>query len=981
MLECLAAVLSIAKLTPGQEGYYERSVAAGVDDYYAGKGESPGIWAGRGARELELEGVVEEGELGKLVRGLHPLTGAQLRRHPPARTITVERIDPESGERRVEEKRLAPVAGFDLVFGAPKSVSLLHALGDEETRLAVVQAHAAAWQAALSYLEAEACVTRRGRNGVIRERASGFVAAAYQHRTSRAQDPHLHTHVLVANMAKSPSDGEWRALDGEALLSTYRLAAGYLYQAHLRSELSRSLGVAWEAPVKGMAEIAGVPEGALRAFSRRRGQVLEYLAGRGTAGFYAGRVAALETRERKEEVDLVRLRAEWRARAAEHGLGRIELEALLHRSPQRELTASELLGLAERLLGPEGLTERRSAFSEPELLMAWAEAHEQGVPAERLRRICARFLSLAEVEWVGQTPQPGRPAFYSTRELLAVERATLALVRRGRDTGAPFVSADAVERIIASRPERFALAPDQEAMVRAAATSRDGVVAVVGRAGAGKTTALHALAQALATAGIPVLGAAPSGAAAEKLGDETGLSSTTLHRLLLEAERKGGLPRGCVLVLDEAGTAETRVLARVLALVERVEGKAILVGDPHQLPAVGAGGFFAAIVEREGALELAGNRRQRDRLEREALEAVRRGLGREYLAFAERQGRLFVSDDPLALRTRLLADWWRAARRDLVGTVMIAQRRRDVAELNAVARALMDAEGRLGRERLEIAGREFRAGDRIVCLRNSDALGVRNGTRGTIEQVDRARGRLHVRTDRGDDVCLDRRYLEAGDVRHAYALTGHASQGLTVERAFVLGADAGRLQEWGYVALSRAREETRLYVRGGELEPETHAQELGGGDPLSRFAQALESSGSERLALEQGPLAAGPKAQTRLVLERSERDRLIEQQRLATEKIRARGKERLAEAERRLERLPFYARGARREELRREIARERAALRLADEKLVGLELRSREAQQRPPLARARPEVAVERDRTPQLERTRAPAQLELGIDL
>jgi hypothetical protein len=166
-------------------------------------------------------------------------------------------------------------------------------------------------------------------------------------------------------------------------------------------------------------------------------------------------------------------RAEWRARAAEHGLGRPELEALLHRSPHRELAGSELLGLAERLLGPEGLTEKRSAFSEPELLMAWAEAHDQGVPAERLRRICGRFLSLAEVEWVGQTPQPGRPAFYSTSELLALERA--------------------------------ALAPDQEAMVRAAATRGDGVVAVVGRAGAGKTTALHALAQAFEAAAVPVL--------------------------------------------------------------------------------------------------------------------------------------------------------------------------------------------------------------------------------------------------------------------------------------------------------------------------------------------------------------------------------------------------------------------------------------------------------------------------------------------
>src|SRR5580765_7102081 len=149
----IADVLSIAKLTPGQEGYYERSVAAGLDDYYAGRGESPGVWTGRGARELELEGLVHDGELGRLIRGLHPHSEEELRRHPKARLITVERIDPISDERRIETKRLAPVAGFDLVFSPPKSVSLLHALGDEETRRAVNEAHLTAWQAALGYLE------------------------------------------------------------------------------------------------------------------------------------------------------------------------------------------------------------------------------------------------------------------------------------------------------------------------------------------------------------------------------------------------------------------------------------------------------------------------------------------------------------------------------------------------------------------------------------------------------------------------------------------------------------------------------------------------------------------------------------------------------------------------------------------------------------------------------------------------------------
>src|SRR5829696_1960472 len=401
----VGGVLSIAKLTPGQEGYYERSVAAGLDDYYAGRGESPGVWTGRGARELELEGLVHDGELGRLIRGVHPQSEKQLRTHPKARVITIERIDPLSDERSIETKKLAPVAGFDLVFSPPKSVSLLHALGDEETRRAVNEAHLSAWQSALAYLEDEACVTRRGKNGVFREHASGFVAAAYQHRTSRAQDPHLHTHVIVANMAKSPSDGNWRALDGEPILKSYRLAAGYLYQAQLRAGLSRTLGVEWEEPHKGMAELRHVPREVIREFSTRRAQVVQQVDRAGGGGFYAAQAAAHKTRERKEHVDLGQLRDDWRARAAEHGLGNRELQALLGRAQFEDLSAEVLLAIAERVL-----------------------------------RLATRLTQTAGVERVGDTPSPGRPARYSTAELVAVEQAALALVERGREAEAPAIS-------------------------------------------------------------------------------------------------------------------------------------------------------------------------------------------------------------------------------------------------------------------------------------------------------------------------------------------------------------------------------------------------------------------------------------------------------------------------------------------------------------------------------------------------------------
>jgi conjugative relaxase-like TrwC/TraI family protein len=845
-------VLSVAKLTLGQEGYYQRSVAQGLDDYYAGRGESSGIWTGRGAEDLGLAGVVHDGQLADLAKCLHPATGERLRRPPRPRTITIERINPFSDQRRIEQKKLAPVSGFDLVFSAPKSVSLLHALGDERTRRAVSEAHIDAWQAALTYLEDEACVTRRGRNGVIREHARGFVAAAYQHRTSRAQDPQLHTHVIVGNLAQSP-DGKWRALDGEAILKTYRLAAGYLYQAHLRAALRRSLGVEWRDPVKGMAEIKGVPAQVLAAFSQRRAQVVDYMDGHGTAGFYASKVAAVETRERKEEVDLVALRDDWRARALDLGFGQTEIAALLDRAPVAEHDSRDLLRIANTMVGPTGLTERRTAFSTPELVMAWVEALSQGADADRIRELSARLVRLEGVREVGAAPSPGRPGRYSTTELISVERAALALVGRGLATGAPTATTETLDRVLAARPADHALSPDQLAMVRAATQSTDRVVNVVGLAGSGKTTAVHTVAEAFAIEGAPIIGAAPSGAAAQRLGDETGIPSTTLHRLLTSES----LPHGCVLVIDEAGMAETRVLAPVLTMVERAGGKAVLVGDPHQLPAVGAGGLFAAIVERHGAVELTENRRQHDPMERKVLARLRKGFGRDYLAYAEKEGRFVVSDDPVTMRARLLADWWEHSRHDLSGNVMIALRRRDVNELNVLARTLLKTDGRLGGERVEAAGLEFAAGDRVVCRRNSDALAVRNGTRGTIEAVDPEARAITLVTDRGDRTTLPAGYLDAGHVRHGYAITGHAGQGLTVDRAFVLGSADGRLQEWGYVAFSRARDATTVYITSTTALGDGHARALDGRDATTRFAAALEESSIEHLASDQQPLPGG----------------------------------------------------------------------------------------------------------------------------
>jgi hypothetical protein len=172
------------------------------------------------------------------------------------------------------------------------------------------------------------------------------------------------------------------------------------------------------------------------------------------------------------------------------------------------------------------------------------------------------------VELLEHEGTPGQPARFTTRELLEVEREAVELAFAGRNVAMPL-------------PERRPLAAalmltghdltgEQRMLVDQAATRPDRVVCVVGAAGSGKTLALRALADAYRGIDVTVLGAAPSGRAADELQAATGVRSRTLHRLLLDAQRNGGLPRGCVLVVDEAGMAETRVLAPLLYAVDRI---------------------------------------------------------------------------------------------------------------------------------------------------------------------------------------------------------------------------------------------------------------------------------------------------------------------------------------------------------------------------------------------------------------------------
>jgi ATP-dependent exoDNAse (exonuclease V) alpha subunit len=511
-------------------------------------------------------------------------------------------------------------------------------------------------------------------------------------------------------------------------------------------------------------------------------------------------------------------------------------------------------------------------------------------------------------------------------------------------------------------------------MVRDVAASPSRVVCVVGHAGAGKTVALGALAEAFRREGYLALGAAPSGVSAAALEAETGVPSVTLHRLLSETWGRGGLPRGCLLLVDEAGMADTRTLTRALFQVEHADGKLVLVGDPAQLTAVGPGGLFAALVERIGAVELHDNRRQRSELERRALALLREGESRDYLAHAAEQGRLRVAETRTEAKAQLAADWWQAASSDLADCVMIAYRRADVSELNAVARTLLDREGKLGPERVSLdSGLELAVGDRVLCTRNDRALGVCNGHRGTVVGVDGEERAIVVELDDRRRLTFPARYLDAGHVRHAYALTGHKTQGLTVERAFVLAEGQGKLREWGYVALSRARCETRLYAVAQEVNPDASPHRLEPAGPFERLADALTRSAAQTLALDTGQ-ADNPTALAR-------RARLLGDRKEALKKERTRAVRGLHQAQRRLDGLGLVGRARHGRSLRDRIEERRERLAGLERELERLEQEVRRTRERARelfRSQPRPERGLGRER----ELGRTPERsLSRGIEL
>jgi len=798
------------------------------------------------------------------------------------------------------------VVGYDVTFSVEKSVSALWARAEDPVRSEIIAAVDAAVAAGVDYLERHALrVQVKG----TRQEARGLIAASYLHSTSRALDPQLHRHVVIANIARGP-EGQMRALDGMGFFF-HAKTAGHVARSELRHQLTARLGVEWSPVVRGLSEVSGVGDEAIAAISTRSHEMAAAALaieaesqGAISTGSAASRQAlALATRAPKVGgVDPEALRSRWTATLDATGLDAEAFDAALYRVPGPALVRSEeVADLFAWLAGAHGVTEMQAAFDRRHVVQAVASWSVDRLSAAGCQDLADRWLASPEVVPLrsmrrqalctdvihrhdGAAVKAAAEQQFSTRAMLAIESRIESGYERGRDLGRAMVSSDIVEGVLA-RPGFAHLSAEQRGLVHHLTTAGHETTLVRGPAGTGKTTAIEAAARAWEAAGYRVLGTSVNGNAAEVLGRSAGIESSTVASLLwrLANGDTGILDDRSVIVLDEATTLATRDLDALLWQIHQHGAALTLAGDPAQHSAVGAGGAFRWLLDTYPAnvAELTVNRRQVGEHLTEvrlALDEYRGGAISDAMGRLEANQRIVTADSAHQLFDTLVADWYVDRQRATNDPAfercsMTAAHHDERRALVERARALLRADGTLHGPEMRVGGTSFSAGDEVMAKvpdRTLRPVGgdrqsfVKNGSRGTVTEV--GDDHLVVDFEHRGEIRIPRSYLEQdvghgvkGALLHSYCLTTYTAQGDTYGASRHLGSDHSTRAEL-YVGLTRGRHDVALYaVRRSEVAAPIVDDGLprlrDDTDAARAMAASAAAGGVERLAQEIDPLA------------------------------------------------------------------------------------------------------------------------------
>jgi len=484
----------------------------------------------------------------------------------------------------------------------------------------------------------------------------------------------------------------------------------------------------------------------------------------------------------------------------------------------------------------DAITRQQSTFTQQDIARYVNRNTED---AEQFQQVYAKVKASPELVALGKD-EKGSERF-TTQEMLTLESAMMERAERFPGRLGHGVSAEAQAVGLASKQ----LSAEQKAAYEHLLGAED-LKCVIGYAGTGKSYLLDATREAWEVQGYKVQGITLSGIAAQNLEASSGIESHTLaNRLYYWDKGQALLTNRDVVVIDEAGMLGSRQVARVLEEADKRGAKVVLVGDPEQLQAIEAGAAFRAISERVGYVELTEIRRQREEWQKSATIEFATGKTAEALSRYASHDNLHAYDTDLEAKQAIINHWNDARISDPEKTqIMLAYTRKEVRELNVLARDLRAAHGELGKsQRLETfrGPRDFAENDRIYFMKNDRGLDVKNGTLGTLERIEGQR--LTVRLDK-DERYPDRepRHVEVDlehyqHVEHGYAATFHKGQGINVDRSYVLASNYMD-RHAAYVGMTRHRESADIFYSREAFKDE------------KAFAQALSRDRSKDLSLD-----------------------------------------------------------------------------------------------------------------------------------
>lgn len=774
-------VASVSALTSSAQAssYYE------ADDYYAEGGLSPSEWQGKGAEELGLSGDVDRDRFREL-------------------------LDGKIGDQQlgtIREGQLEHRPGWDVTLSAPKSVSIIAEVAGDRRLIA---AHGEAVKTALAHVEQHMAATRVRHGGRVNREATGnLIVASFQHGTSRAQDPQLHTHNVIMN-ATQDEDGVWRSLEPRAIYQLQK-QIGAIYRQELALNV-RELGYQIDAGKDSMFEIKGVSTEVMAAFSTRSAEIEAALGERGTSRDAASaaekQMAALDTRQAKVATDHASLLADWRETADRAGFGSAARMAMVSAAQSNAASGAGIpdsasqMNSADRAVAhaADKLGERQSVFSTAAL---HEEAGRVGLGKVSYTKIGAAIeTATKQGELIHRTFLDRRGAEFAgftTRENIEAETRFLGIEARGRGALAPIASPLAAAKAVAgasARGERagFAWNADQRSATEQILTSRNRITAIQGYAGTAKTTTVLAtFAREADARNISVVALAPTASAAKVLAEALGTHGDTVARHLQSPEPSAyGQPAAWI--VDEASLLSARDTARLFDLAEQHNARVILVGDVKQLGSVEAGAGFKQL--QDAGMEtakLAEIVRQTNVATKAAVLASIEGDAKKALAALDRGGGQIIENADRAERFAAIAE--RYAALDTAGR----------------ARTLVIEPSREGRDALPADIRD--------ALSKSGAL---TGPAATVQSLankglTRAEARDPLSYDKGDVVRFTRDYADKGVAKgEAYRVESVDS----VKSAIALKSEDGRdvdwrLRQWG-AAKVQVFEPQRLELRTGE---------------------------------------------------------------------------------------------------------------------------------------------------------------------